>query len=381
MKAITGRTAIALDTSDPEHKEDCLNKINAASEHLLGVINDILDMSKIGADKLELSPTAFRFAKCIDDMVNIIRFRVEEKQQRFEQQMDPNIPDILVGDPQRLAQVIGNLLTNAVKFTPEAGEIRLAVTLEKEKDGVCTIRFDVADTGIGVTEEQQARLFTSFEQADSSTARKYGGTGLGLAISKFIVEQMHGEIWVESEPGKGATFSFRVQLLRAAREDLPGEGGPLSSTTNHDDLAEEVNDFSGRQILLAEDVEINREIIMTMLASTNIGIDCAENGIEALALYRNNPGRYDMIFMDIQMPEMDGYEATQNIRKFETEHYAADAADAVDARPKVPIIALTANVFREDIEKCLAVGMDDHIGKPVDFKEVLLKLRTYLKER
>jgi signal transduction histidine kinase/ActR/RegA family two-component response regulator len=367
MNAITGMTAIALSTDEVERKDYCLTKIDAASGHLLGVINDILDMSKIGANKLELSPVEFRFDETVDNIVNIIRFRVDEKKQYLEEKIDKNIPPLLFGDQQRLAQVMANLLTNAAKFTPEGGEIKFSSILEQEEDGVCTIRVEVSDTGIGVTQEQQVRLFTSFEQADSSIARKYGGTGLGLSISKSIVELMGGNIWVESEPGQGSVFSFRVQLLRATQASA-AETAPADSV---DPAVQETEprDFSPWRILLVDDVDINREIVMVLLEDTQLQIDCAENGVEALALYCADPSRYHIIFMDIQMPEMDGYEATRSIRAFEAEQQIK--------RP-VPIIAMTANVFREDVEKCLAAGMDGHVGKPIDFEDVMAELQKFL---
>jgi signal transduction histidine kinase/CheY-like chemotaxis protein len=367
MNAITGMTAIALGTSDVEKKDYCLAKIDAASSHLLGVINDILDISKIGANKLELSPVKFRFTDTVDNIVNIIQFRLDEKQQNFEDKIDENIPEVLYGDQQRLAQVIANLINNAIKFTPDGGEIKLLAELEKEEDGICTIRVDISDTGIGITEEQKARLFSSFVQADNSTARKYGGTGLGLSISKSIVELMGGEIWVDSIPNSGSVFSFRVQLLRT--EDWEPADTQADSSADGDTDDADLNDFSAWHILLVDDVDINREIVIALLESTGIKIDSAENGVQALALYRENPDRYNMILMDLQMPEMDGYEATRSIRKLEAEN---------GVKNQIPIVAMTANVFREDVERCLAVGMNDHIGKPIDFEDLLSKLRRFL---
>jgi len=406
----------------------------------------------------------------------------------------------LVGDDQRLTQVITNLLTNAVKFTPEQGSIWIDTRLVKEEKGLCTIQIEVTDTGIGISAEQQARLFTLFEQAESSTSRKFGGTGLGLAISRSIVELMGGSIWLKSALGEGSTFSFavqleRVQLERSADEtgkavgagngadwknvrllavdndsktreyftgivrrcgiacdtavngwealQLIDSGGPydmcfidrnipgmnsmellheikaqnrvgsiiiMASPAEWNVIEKEaktagVNDFlprplfpsaiidcvnkytgkrdprsadntdtnkmesfKGYRLLLAEDVEINRDIVMELLKPTEIEIDCAINGAEAVKIFSAAPERYDMIFMDIQMPEMDGLEATRSIR----------ALGSAKAR-EIPIVAMTANVFREDIEKCLNAGMNDHIGKPLDLDEVLEKLKFFLK--
>ncbi|MDR2093957.1 MAG: PTS transporter subunit EIIC [Treponema sp.] len=362
MNAIIGMTAIARNSAGVERKDYCLTKIEEASTHLLGVINDILDISKIEANKLELSVAPFNFEKIVRKAVNVISFKTEEKRLRLTVQIDKNIPPNLLGDDQRLDQVIMNLLFNAVKFTPEGGTITLTAALIQEEGGICSLRVDVSDTGIGISDEQKARLFNSFEQADSSTSRKFGGTGLGLAICKRIVEMMGGRIWVESEPGKGSVFSFtfRADCAEHSGEapDMDQEAAPAYPVTRN---------FAGRRMLLAEDVEINREIIITLLEPTNITVDYAENGAIALRMFAAAPDAYDIIFMDVQMPEMDGYEATRRIR-------ALDAANAA----KVPIIAMTANVFREDVEQCLAAGMNGHVGKPLNMEIVLRILEKYL---
>ncbi|MDR2295969.1 MAG: response regulator [Clostridiales Family XIII bacterium] len=492
MNAIIGMTSIGHAASDIKRKDYAFEKIEAASSHLLGVINDILDMSKIEANKLEMSYEAFDFERMLQKAVNVVNFRVEEKRQSFTVHIDRNIPRWIVGDDQRLAQVITNLLSNAVKFTPEHGTIKLRAALESEEDAVCTIRVEVTDSGIGISPEQQSRLFASFQQAEAGTSRKFGGTGLGLAISKRIVEIMGGRIWIDSRLGQGATFGFTVKCARAPAQDrrdtrrpdvnrknirvlavddaeeirdffldtalglgiqcdvakdgdeaisfieknglydiyfvdwrMPGMDGvelarrirekkaeqstvilisaaewgaiehnakdagidkfmskPLFPSTITDCINEclgvkpyederealhEVADFSGVRLLVAEDVEINREILTALLEPTRIAIEYAENGLEAVRIYGAAPERYDLIFMDVQMPKMDGYEATKRIR-------ALDNA----AAQSVPIIAMTANVFREDIERCIASGMNDHIGKPIDFGDVLDKLERYL---
>jgi CheY-like chemotaxis protein len=259
-----------------------------------------------------------------------------------------------------LAQVITNLAGNAVKFTPEGGSVNIDAQFLGEENGVCTIQIRVTDTGIGINREQQAMLFQSFQQAENSTSRKFGGTGLGLAISKSIIEMMGGRIWAESEIGEGAVFAFTVRLARAAGEAKESIQKPLFSSTI-------ANGFEGHHILLAEDVDINREIVLALLEPAKLKIDCAENGAAALRLFSESPEKYDMIFMDVQMPEMDGYEATRAIR----------ALDVPRAKT-IPIIAMTANVFYEDVQKCLDAGMNDHAGKPLDFDEVVEKLWMYL---
>ena len=364
MNAIIGMTALGKTAPGAERKDYCLTKIEDASHHLLGVINDVLDMSKIEANKFELSPTEFDFSKMIQRVVNVVNFRVDEKQQKLTVDIDKSIPEILVGDDQRLAQVITNLLGNAVKFTPERGDITLEAHLSEESDDTCTIKIAVCDTGIGISSDQQAMLFRAFTQAESSTSRKFGGTGLGLSISKSIVELMGGEIGVESEYGKGSRFEIKVILEKfkeSASESREADKNQFA------EVLDETGLFEGRRVLLAEDVEINREIVMALLEPTLLSIDCAENGAEAVSMFVESPEDYDMILMDIQMPEMDGYEATRRIR-------ALDVPNAYT----IPIVAMTANVFREDVERCKEAGMSDHIGKPIRYEEVLDKLYTYL---
>jgi len=363
MNAIIGMTSIGKSAQDIEKKNYAFKRIENASGHLLGVINDILDMSKIEAGKLTLSEAEFDFEAMVKQVININSYRIDEKQQHFTVQLDQDIPRALIGDDQRISQVITNLLSNAVKFTPEHGEIRLSARFLKEEAGVCTIQIDVSDTGIGISEQQQARLFQSFEQAESSTSRKFGGTGLGLAISKHIVERMGGKIWVESELEKGATFFFTIQARRGQEKAQDSEDRPFAADAGPVDAGS----FAGCCILLAEDVEINQEIVRTILEPMQLQIDCAMNGAEAVRMFSDAPARYDMIFMDVQMPEMDGLEATRRIR-----------ALGFPKAAEIPIIAMTANVFREDIEKCLESGMNGHVGKPLDFNEVIEKLQRYL---
>jgi CheY-like chemotaxis protein/two-component sensor histidine kinase len=370
-------TAIAKGAGETARKDYCLEKIEDASVHLLGVINDILDISKIEANKLELSPVNFGFEKLIKKVTAMIDYKVGEKQQHFSIRIDDRIPPVLYGDDRHLFQVIINLLSNAVKFTPTGGTLELGIRLLNEEQGLCTIQIEVRDTGIGISKEQQSRLFNSFEQADSGTSRKYGGTGLGLVISKRIVELMGGRIWIESEAGKGSTFFFTIKVPRAADNALDGGANGRAEEPGAGEYH-----LEGRRLLLAEDVDINREILVTLLEPTGVAVDCAKNGLEALEMFRENPGKYDMIFMDVQMPEMDGYEATSRIRTIEEERrkkYAREFPREAPALPKgIPIIAMTANVFQEDIEKCLRSGMNDHVGKPLDIHDVLGKIGKYL---
>ncbi|MCL2183747.1 MAG: ATP-binding protein [Chitinispirillia bacterium] len=361
LNAIIGMATICEEAEEMLQKNRALTKIKEASAHLLGVVNDVLDMSKIEANKLELSPVKFDFEKMLDRVISIIQFRVDEKRQKLTINVNENVPHFLTGDDQRLSQVLTNLLSNAVKFTPEKGEITLNAELAGESGGICELRIEVADSGIGISQEQHDRLFSAFEQADSKTSRTFGGTGLGLTISRHIVEMMGGKISVESELGKGARFIFTVRARRSEEK--------RDTNNRRPDAKQPVRsgEFAGKRILLAEDVEINRVIVITLLEKTGVIIDTAENGQEALDMITDDPGKYHAVLMDIQMPVMDGLEATRRIR----------ALHMLEGR-KLPIIAMTANVFKEDIEDCVAAGMDDHIGKPVDINDMLGKLRRYL---
>jgi len=366
LNAIIGMTTIGKGARNLERKDYAFKKIGDASAHLLGVINDVLDMSKIEANKLELTLIEFNFEKLLQKVINVIHFKLEEKQQNFSVDIDRNIPPLLMGDDQHLAQIITNLLSNATKFTPQKGSIRLEAVLEEETEDSCVLKILVKDSGIGISAEQQEKLFSSFQQAESSISRKFGGTGLGLAISKRIVEMMNGRIWIESELGKGAAFVFTVQLKKsqAGKEGAQADGGGEDSDA-------EIISLKGHRILLAEDVEINREIVLALLENTELEIECAINGAEAVKMFKKDPGRYEMIFMDMQMPEMDGLEATRLIRAFETELQK-------DAQAQVPIIAMTANVFTDDVAKCREAGMNGHLGKPLDIGEVIKTLQKYL---
>jgi signal transduction histidine kinase/AmiR/NasT family two-component response regulator len=359
MSAIIGMTTIGKNSTDKERKDYALNKVEEAAAHLLNVINDVLDLSKIEANKLELSFVEFDFEKMLQKIVNIINFRMDEKNQKFSLNVDRNIPRFVVGDDHRLTQVILNLLSNAAKFSPEQGEIGLDINLSGETEGICELRITVSDNGIGISAEQQTKLFRAFEQADSGITRRFGGTGLGLSISKHIIDLMDGAIWVESEIGKGSCFIFTVKVERGRGDNAAdtAEGAEISTAGK----------FNGKKCLVVEDVEINQEIIISILEETGLNIDCANNGQEAVDMTASDPDKYDVILMDIQMPEMNGLEAARQIR-------ALTAARS----EHLPIIAMTAHVFKSDIEECLDAGMDDHIGKPFDADDLLKKLNKYL---
>ncbi|MDR2587713.1 MAG: response regulator, partial [Coriobacteriales bacterium] len=360
LNAIIGMTTIGLEATTAERKDYAFERVKDASAHLLGIINDVLDMSKIEANKFELAPTNYRFREMIRQVVDLMRIRANERQQQFTVRVDERIPELVFGDERRLAQVVVNLLSNAVKFTPEGGTLSLDVHLDKMEGGFCVLGFKVSDTGIGITPEQQERLFQPFSQAESSTSRTYGGTGLGLALSKRIVESMGGSIGVESSAEKGSTFAFTITVEKG------DEALYVAEQTVESGQIDGMN-LSAYRVMLAEDVDTNREIVHALLEPTEMKIQGAENGLEAVEMFEADPRSFDLIFMDVQMPVLDGLEATRRIR----------ALDNPWAK-EVPIIAMTANVFKEDIERCLAAGMNDHVGKPIDLRELLQKLYHYL---
>ncbi len=305
MNAIIGMTTIGKSASDSVRKDYCFSKIQDASNHLLGVINDILDMSKIEANKLELSEAEFDFEKMLRRVVNVVNFRIDEKHQKFSVHIDRLIPHAFIGDDQRIAQVITNLLGNAIKFTPEKGSIALDVRLAGQGFDLCTLQISVSDTGIGISPEQQAKLFKSFEQAESSTTRKYGGTGLGLAISKNIVELMGGSIWIESELGKGSTFYFTIQLKRGTNEK------PKS-------LPPDINSKNLRILAVDDDADI-LTYFNEIAQDSGLICDTAASGEEALRLIEQKGG-YNIYFIDWKMPGMDGIQLTHEIKSHITKN-------------------------------------------------------------
>jgi len=497
LNAIIGMIHIGMAAEDIERKDYCFERANNASKHMLRIINDVLDMSKIEADRLTLSYSEFDFEQMLKNITDIANVRAEEKHQSFIVNISDNVSTFIMSDELRLSQVVTNLLTNAIKFTPEKGTIVIGIDKVEESGDDITLRFEVSDTGIGISSEQQVNLFTSFSQADIDIAQRFGGTGLGLAISKRLVELMEGEIWVESELGKGSRFIFTIkakkaeggsltklsekinidrvsilavdgseetrdyfaqvmeahQLLCEVASDaaqavymlenagdtqynlifidwqLPDMDGMglakrikeinsdntivvMLSATDWSVIEKEAStagikhfipkplfpstlintintcmgtemskatenirskspkrcyDFCDHTILIAEDIEINREILIAILEETGVSVECADNGKIAVSMFRGSPDKYSLILMDINMPEMDGYEATRQIRSLENE----GAKD-------IPIIAMTANVFKEDVERCIESGMNGHTGKPVNAEELLELLNDYL---
>ena len=492
MNAIIGMAQIAAQTNSVEKLRYCLSMIDVSSTHLLGLINDILDMSKIEAGKLEVANIKMHIEDVLIKVCNIMRNSIEKKDINMSLSLTAEIMEEYYGDEMRLSQVVTNLLSNAVKFTPEHGNIWLSIENTSEHEGIPVFRFTIKDNGIGMTEEQVGRLFSAFEQADGSITRKYGGTGLGLVISKNIIEKMGGTIWVKSKLGEGSSFIFDIPLtpvdgtknfappklsgarvlvveekqsdrdylcsiaqwfdvavdsyenieaampaIMRARDDgqpytalyiqctgvdanqfdtlncalkdidkktvvlttqlriwnsiegLAQEAGyeqclvkPLYPTTfltslqdvmapendvlQNEEAEDGVPDFSDLSLLLAEDVPLNREIFLSLLEDTKIHIDEAENGQQAVDLFQKNPERYNIIIMDIQMPIMNGFDATRAIRALDV-HRAST----------IPIVALTANAFKEDVDRCIGAGMNNHLKKPIEVDSLFQIIALY----
>jgi len=486
MNAIIGMTSIALGSTELSRKDYCLDHIRDASEHLLEIINDVLDMSSLQANELTLKYAPFSLRQAMESVINDYIFSLNEHNLNFSATMDEVIPSVLIGDRQRLKKILSNLLSNAIKFTPDGGSVAMRVLHLGVGPEGHRLRFEVEDTGIGVNPSMRDSLFSSFSQADSGANRKYGGTGLGLAISKHLVELMGGQIGLDSRNGvsrnvysrngdpqgggahgsgalnsSGSLFFFTVTLAAdtetasgqtqliptdvldtglfgpepgapsridtgsidqcssgasgtSGAPDVPNApyvpstfyapnvsnaiNAPTTSGASVAPLAPAVQDATARgdtqyfemqtelggaasqvlvapdlsdyRILLAEDIEINREVVLALLAESGIRIDVATNGLEALEAIKNDVRGYDLVFMDLQMPEMDGLDATRRIRALPDPRLAG-----------IPIVAMTANVFQEDIDACFSAGMNDHIGKPLDLEEIYRILLEYLPEK
>lgn len=358
MNAVIGLSHLVLKTQLNLEQKDYLNKILESAEILLGLINSVLDFSKIEAHKLALESIPFDLNEVIENSTSICSIKAKEKGLALNiYSHSPNIP-LLQGDPLRLQQILINLANNAVKFTRK-GKVDIHIYLEPNEQNLAQVKFEIIDSGVGMSKKQISNLFKSFSQGDESITRQYGGTGLGLAISKELIELMNGEIWVNSDVAIGSTFGFRV-LLAFADQNVR----LISSKSKKEPLPTRF--YEGRKILLVEDNPLNRQVAQGLLKETLCDIDLAENGEEALEKLSKNT--YDLVFMDIQMPILDGFSATKRIREN-------------PAWKNLPIVAMTAHATASDKEKCLKSGMDDYIAKPIDPNNLTYVLSLWLKEK
>ena len=340
MNGIIGMSHLMQQTDLNYKQNNFIHKIDDSAKLLLGVINDILDYSKIEAGKLTIENIPFDIHELLESAISSVSVSAKEKNLDLNIEFKDDSISNFYGDYLRLSQILKNLLSNAIKFTQEGG---VTIIIEKSENGF--IKFSVKDSGIGMTPQQQAKLFQSFSQADESTSRLYGGTGLGLTISKELVELMDGKIWLESQEGVGTTFMFELPLVALEKDSI---------TLREDNIKpQSINVLVGSKILLVEDNAINQEIILGILENSGINIDVAHNGQEAVDKTQEN--EYELILMDIHMPILNGYEATAQIRKTD---------------PSIPIVALTANAMKEDVEKTVAAGMNAHLNKPLEINKL-----------
>lgn len=363
MNGIVGMTEIAqLSLEDPRKVADCLNKIKLSSQYMVSLVNDILDMSRIESGKVELYQKAFELNAFAERLRTMFSQKAQEEEIDFSVRMKDITVSHVVGDELRLSQVIVNIISNAIKFTPAQGRVEVVIAQTDIKEQSVELQISVTDTGIGMSKEFLGRIFEPFEQAEGSST--YGGTGLGLAISHSLIRMMNGNITIESKKMEGTRFNVKLTLLQAV-------SGPLSSsdTISADPSnALRIGDLSGVNILLVEDNEINSEIVATMLESKNATVDTAWNGREAVEKFlQNDTGPYDLILMDTQMPEMDGLEACHAIRT--SRHLQAKS---------IPIIGLSANAFQQDVDRALACGMNAYLSKPVEMDRLLSTISTVI---
>ncbi len=352
MNAIIGFTKVVLKTDLTDKQREYLNAIKTSGDALIVLINDILDLAKVDAGKMTFEKTPFKMAASISSMLHLFEIKIQEKNLKLIKNYDKNIPEFLVGDPVRLHQIILNLVSNALKFTNE-GSITVDVKLKNEDDTKVIIEFSVTDTGIGIADYKLEKIFENFQQASSGTSRIYGGTGLGLAIVKQLVESQGGHIEVVSETMVGSTFKFALEFQKTHE-----------ITLKEVDQIEIIDQNKNIKILVVEDIALNQLLMKTLLDDFGFERDIASNGKIAIEKLKEN--NYDIILMDLQMPEMNGFEATAYIR--------------IEMKLTIPIIALTADVTTVDLEKCTAVGMNDYVAKPVDERLLYSKIIKHLQK-
>jgi signal transduction histidine kinase len=375
MNGIIGMTELVLTTPLDSLQSEYIQLINRSAESLLTLINDILDFAKIEAGKLTLDRKPFSIRQVLEDALGTLSVAASQKGIRLRFDVRPDVPPLVSGDAGRLRQVILNLLGNALKFTEE-GEVSVTAGLSMEPDwfgvgGRIELKFDIADTGIGIPEEKQRRIFDAFTQADSSITRRYGGTGLGLAIVTALVQQMGGVIQVKSREGEGSTFSFTLPVDVFQEEKEAGLCGPVIATcTGEEEMVISSSRFGsmeeGRRVLIVEDNPVNQRVAETMLRCGGYHVTVVDNGKEALGAVQRQT--FDLVLMDVQMPEMDGLEATRRIRLL----------DQVIGR--LPIVAMTAHVMKGDRERCIEAGMDHYLAKPFHKHELLEVVERFVRE-
>ena len=347
INGIMGMLDIAEANFDDQARvKDCLVKMRGAASHLLSLINDVLDMAKVESGTMQMLDADFDLRELLNSCCGIIEGQLNDRDVTLTKQIGPFWHPRLRGSELHIRQVLLNILSNAVKYTPDSGTINFYARETLFEEGLVHLRIEIADTGIGMSEEFLQHIFEPFTQEQQTSRTTYKGTGLGMAITKKLVDQMHGSLDVESTPGKGSTFTVRLSLpLAETAYDTPEEEPPA--------------DLHGLHLLMAEDNELNREIALTLLEERGAAITTAENGREAVELFQNAPqGTFDAVLMDVMMPEMNGLEATRAIRAFE--HCPPESG--------IPIIAMTANVFADDVKACLEAGMNSHVGKPLDMQ-------------
>ncbi len=362
MNAIIGMSDLVMSTDLDERQRELLNIVRTSSNSLLNLINDILDLSKIEAGKLEFDNTTISVREVVEEAADMFILKSQEKNITFNVNLKPTVPSWVIADPFRLRQVLVNLTSNAFKFTKYGG-VSISVDAETSDNSTALLKFCVKDTGIGIEPEAIEKLFSAFSQADGSVTRKYGGTGLGLSICKQIVSIMDGDIWVESEPGLGSAFYFTAEVdIAENQEDINTAMAFSGQKSSLPEAVMSSTDFSGLNILLVEDNPTNQRVAVEILKTAGITPDKAENGLEAIEMIKGN--EYDAVLMDIQMPKMDGFKATQVIREGLK-------------KSTLPIIAMTAHAMGEDRKKCLDAGMSAYMPKPINQKQLFAILRQY----
>lgn len=366
MNGIMGMSAIAMQNlNSPDKVSDCLEKVAASTNHLLALVNDVLNITKIESGKVEFQSKLFDLLPFLDTLKDLYAGQAENKHIQFEITWDKDVEQQLLGDAMRTSQILSNLLSNAMKFTPDGGRVTLHVSTAAQDEDTIRLRFQVRDTGCGIATENLEKIFESFEQENADISSKYGGTGLGLSIVRRFTELMGGMVSVDSTQGMGSTFTVeipfgRVQAPEPSLEDQPSQTSSKGGISDYD--------FSEKRILLVEDNPLNREIAQELLQATGASVDTVEDGLQAVKQFQSSPvGHYDLVLMDIMMPVMDGYEATRSIR-------AMNRPDA----GTVPIAAMTANAFAEDEIKSQSAGMDAHISKPLNIAQVYEIIKTLL---